>query len=149
MVRSLGSGCFFCGSLGGWGTSASRPFGVTGTMTMKMISSTSKMSIIGVMLISPIAPPLLPVENDMASNSSVFCLVRKLLPARSARGFALLGQQADFIHARRTNGIDGVFHGAELRTRIGTDENGLARLIGELVAHLAAQFAGGYLVLPQ
>src|SRR5947207_10310139 len=121
MVRSLGC-CCFCGSFGGCGTKASRPLGVTGTMTMKMISSTSKMSIIGVMLISPTAPPLLPVEKAMASNSSVL-LVRKLLSARRSARFALLGQQADLIHPGGTHGIDGVFNGAELRTCISAHEN--------------------------
>src|SRR5260370_146699 len=51
MVRS---GVLFLGALGGggWGTSASSPFGVTGEITMKMISSTSITSTIGVTLMS-------------------------------------------------------------------------------------------------
>jgi hypothetical protein len=40
--------------------------GVTGTITMKMIKSTNKTSIIGVTLMSHIAPPLLPVVIAMA-----------------------------------------------------------------------------------
>jgi hypothetical protein len=38
---------------------------------MKMIKSTRRISIMGVTLISPIAPPPPPVENAMASNSSI------------------------------------------------------------------------------
>src|SRR5579875_1978553 len=55
MVRSFGTS--WVGFLGGCGTSASSPFGVTGTMTMKMISSTSSTSISGVTLISETDPP--------------------------------------------------------------------------------------------
>src|SRR3954452_15279071 len=42
---------------GGCGTSASSPLGVKGVITMKMMISTSKTSIIGVMLISDFGPP--------------------------------------------------------------------------------------------
>src|SRR5438067_188220 len=51
MVRSGGSSCLFL-SFGGCGTNASRPFGVSGVMTMKMISSTSITSTMGVTLMS-------------------------------------------------------------------------------------------------
>src|SRR3989442_183868 len=40
---------------GGWGTAASSPFGVNGVMVMKMTSSTSRMSMNGVTLISALA----------------------------------------------------------------------------------------------
>src|SRR3954452_15805676 len=126
MVRSFCGGCF-CGSFGGCGTRASRPLGVTGTMTMKIISNTSRMSIIGVMLISPIAPPLLPVENAMALNSSVGSVwlgtigccqltgpcqlhwpTPVLLAPRRSRRFLLVGQEAHFIHAGGTDRVDGI-----------------------------------------
>ena len=57
MVRS---GCVFFGAFGGGGcgTSASSPFGVTGEITMKMISSTSSTSMSGVTLIFALWPPL-------------------------------------------------------------------------------------------
>src|SRR5690349_8064458 len=42
---------------GGCGTSASRPFGVRGVITMKMMISTSSTSIMGVMLMSALGPP--------------------------------------------------------------------------------------------
>ncbi len=51
---------WFCCWFGlGCGTSVSKPFGVNGVITMKMISSTSRMSISGTTFISAIAPPLL------------------------------------------------------------------------------------------
>src|SRR5271157_4680329 len=56
IVRSLAGGCFVW-SLGGWGTSASRPFGVNGVITIKMMSNTSNTSISGVTLISADGPP--------------------------------------------------------------------------------------------
>src|SRR5438874_6336479 len=40
---------------GGWGTAASRPFGVNGVIVMKITSSTSRMSINGVTLMSALA----------------------------------------------------------------------------------------------
>jgi hypothetical protein len=52
MPEQRPGGIFLAGSLGGWGTSASNPLGVTGTMTMKMIKSTRRISIIGVTLMS-------------------------------------------------------------------------------------------------
>src|SRR5271157_2803994 len=68
IVRSLGGGCF-CWSFGGWGTSASRPFGVSGVITMKTMSSTSKTSIIGVTLMSALGPPPAPPIAIPISNS--------------------------------------------------------------------------------
>src|SRR5579884_464263 len=72
MVRSFD---WFLGAFGGGGcgTSASRPFGVTGTMTMKMISRTRSTSISGVTLISDTAPPedppLIPIANLLDSSA--------------------------------------------------------------------------------
>src|SRR5438309_11855531 len=40
---------------GGWGTAASRPFGVNGVIVMKITSSTSRISMNGVTLISALA----------------------------------------------------------------------------------------------
>ena len=55
-VRWFGSGGGWFGG-GGCGTSASSPLGVSGVITMKMMISTSSTSIIGVMLMSALAPP--------------------------------------------------------------------------------------------
>src|SRR5208283_1189781 len=67
IVRSLGGGCF-CWSLGGWGTSASRPFGVSGVITIKMMSSTSNTSISGVTLMSADGPPDPPIAIPISNS---------------------------------------------------------------------------------
>ena len=55
-VRSCSAGGGVFGG-GGCGASTSRPCGVSGVITMKMISSTSSTSISGVTLMSHFAPP--------------------------------------------------------------------------------------------
>src|SRR5499433_1755353 len=56
----LFSRSWFCCWFGfGCGTNVSKPFGVSGVMTMKIIKSTSKISMSGTTFISAIAPPLL------------------------------------------------------------------------------------------
>src|SRR6266568_2755511 len=68
IVRSFGLSC--CGFFGGCGTNASKPFGVTGTMTIKMIKSTSRTSIRGVTLMSDESPPgPLPLPIAIAISS--------------------------------------------------------------------------------
>src|SRR3974390_2432902 len=146
MVRSFCCCCCW-GFFGGCGTRASSPFGVTGTMTIKMINRTSRMSIIGVTLMSPIAPPLLPpLVIAMASNSScaandyVTAAGQNLLcRAQTAGTFTLVGEQAHLINAGSAHSVNRVFDGAELRTRIRANEDLLARRIGKLIADLAAQ----------
>ena len=98
-----------CPGGGGWGTSASRPFGVSGVITMKMMISTSNTSIMGVMLISDFGPPC---SADCHSHkiAPLRILVTVTGCCRSARrrsaGFALflqlLGEQTQLVHAGRT-----------------------------------------------
>src|ERR1035437_2013801 len=79
MVRSLLGGVF-CWSLGGWGTSASRPFGVSGVITMKMMSNTSKTSIIGVTLMSALGPSPGPPIAILIRNSRYWAPAPVLVP---------------------------------------------------------------------
>src|SRR5664280_2613684 len=79
IVRSLLGGCAFW-SLGGWGTSASRPFGVSGVITMKMMSNTSKTSIIGVTLISALGPSPAPPIAILIRNSRYWAPAPVLVP---------------------------------------------------------------------
>src|ERR1700685_484598 len=72
------SGVLFLGALGGggWGTSASKPFGVSGVITMKMMSSTSSTSMSGVTLIFALWPPPLPIAIlifDLLLIHSLYC----------------------------------------------------------------------------
>src|SRR5690606_41345175 len=50
------------------GITAVKPAEINGVTTMKMISSTSMTSIIGVTLISAVTPPLLPVDMATAAH---------------------------------------------------------------------------------
>src|ERR1017187_4707004 len=79
MVRSLVWSC--CGFFGGCGTSVSSPFGVTGTITMKMIRSTSRTSISGVTLISDIACPVPPPPPIPIANLLILSAARHQVPA--------------------------------------------------------------------
>src|SRR5258708_20577673 len=106
MVRS---GVLFLGALGGggWGTSASRPFGVNGVITMKMMSSTSRTSMSGVTVIFSLWPPLVPTAILMVGSP--------LFPApRSGRGcysaFPLFGEQATITHTSRALGVHHPVH---------------------------------------
>src|SRR5947209_2711886 len=72
MVLSDGSGCLF---FGGCGTSASSPLGVSGVITMKMMSSTSSTSTTGVTLISDRTPPEAPNANAMDDAPVSACYV--------------------------------------------------------------------------
>src|SRR5580698_9946436 len=122
MVRSFCGGCC-CGFLGGWGTSASRPLGVTGTITMKIISKTRRISIMGVTLISPIAPPPPPVENAMVQTPRFLKIVQQTiwpteLLAADLIAFPSLRQQADFFNAGSAHIVDGVLDRFVLRALI-------------------------------
>jgi len=72
-----------------------------------------------------------------------------LLAARGSGRFLLVGQQSHFIHARRADRVDGILDRAELCTRVGTNKDRFARLVGQLIAHPGAQLGGSNLVLPQ
>src|ERR1051325_7892921 len=90
----------WCGG-GGCGTSASSPFGVSGVMTMKMISSTSKTSIKGVTLISAVCPPPPPVV--IAIELILFCLVLVIAPTEACSRRAVV-QSADPPGQRQRSG---------------------------------------------
>src|SRR6516165_10421770 len=130
MVRSFCCCCCW-GFFGGCGTRASSPFGVTGTMTIKMINRTSRMSIIGVTLMSPIAPPLLPVVIAMASNSSCAAKngyvtapgLRLLSCAQTTGTLTLVREQAYFVNAGGAHGVNRIFDGAELCARISANKD--------------------------
>src|SRR3982074_1396601 len=79
---------------------ASRPFGVSGVMTMKMMISTSNTSIMGVMLMSALGPPEPPTAIPIV-NSLFFNSISLLLGRRGGFGallLHLLGEQAQVVH---------------------------------------------------
>src|SRR5512146_2916341 len=126
IVRSLVC-CCCCLSFGGWGTSAFRPFGVSGVMTMKMISSTSRTSISGVTLISAEGPPFPPPTFILIEASLLFSGGRRVLE-RSL--FTLLGQKPKLVHTGRPHVIDDFYHSAVLGAGIRLYENLLVSLVG-------------------
>src|SRR5713101_1671859 len=85
------SNSWFCCWFGfGCGTRVSIPLGVSGVMTMKIISSTSRMSISGTTFISAIAPPLLsptciPIELLLGPSLRVIQAIRPRRLWESAR----------------------------------------------------------------
>src|SRR5215467_10213179 len=87
----LFSRSWFCCWFGfGCGTSVSKPLGVSGVMTMKIIKSTSKISMSGTTFISAIAPPLfsptcIPIASLLSAHP---CEGRSLgaAPGGSQRG---------------------------------------------------------------
>src|SRR5690348_14004761 len=142
MVRSGWFGCCFWLGGGGCGTSASSPLGVSGVMTMKMISSTSSTSISGVTFMSAVGPPPAP--------PTAIPIVVLLLPGgrdgRRGRGcagiLALFGQQAQIIYAGCTHIIHYLHHRAVLGAGIGADKNALVNAVGQTVLHLLRQRVG-------
>src|ERR1700729_4052109 len=112
MVRS---GAWFLGALGGGGcgTSASRPFGVSGVITMKMMSSTRSTSMSGVTLIFALWPPPEPIDILIVD---LLLFQNESLPRRSgcARGlrriFSRLGKQAEIIYTGGSHSIDYLHH---------------------------------------
>src|SRR5208337_5065604 len=117
MVRCT-SGCCFWSFGGGWGTNASNPLGVSGVITMKMISSTSNTSISGVTFMFAVWPPLAPTTIliiDLLSVASI-ALALVLLPARRrscarrrrghGSGLLLIRQKSELVHAGGANIVD-------------------------------------------
>src|ERR1700685_3886530 len=140
------SGVLFLGALGGggWGTSASKPFGVSGVITMKMMSSTSSTSMSGVTLIFALWPPPVPTAILMVESP--------LLPTRRSgrrciwRAFSLLSKQAQIIHTGRAHRIHYLDHIAEVGAGICLNVDHLVRTIGQAIFHLASQAVHHHLV---
>src|SRR5579884_3631695 len=142
IVRLLSCGCSFF--FGGCGTSALSPWGVIGVITMKMMISTSMMSIMGVMLMSEVGP-LLPPPTFMAmANSPWRRRARSALAAAghgNALGVHLLRDHPDLVTARRAHRIHDIGDVAVLGAAVGADINGLVEpilqqvldLIGDLI----------------
>src|ERR1019366_5341263 len=130
MVRSGEGGCC-CWFLGGCGTNASRPFGVSGVITMKMMSSTSSTSMSGVTLIFALCPPPLPI--------AILIVGSPLLPTRrSGRGgvwsaFPLIGQQAQIIHTGSADGIHHLHHIAVVGAGVRLDIDLFVRAVGQAI----------------
>src|ERR1039458_490128 len=97
---------------GGCGTRASRPFGVSGVITMKMMISTSSTSIMGVMLMSDFGPPVPPTAIDIR-----LLLFENSLALHRSRGRLLLcldlvRQEAQLVHAGRLQILHHIQHAA-------------------------------------
>src|SRR5579863_299939 len=148
MVRS---GVSFFGAFGGGGcgTMASRPLGVSGVITMKMISRTSNTSMSGVTLIFALWPPLGPTAIPIMLSLRSF---GALLPGgrwrgRVARLFFLVGQQAQVVHAGGADIIHYLHHGTELRPRIGADIDSLVGTRRNAVFNLIRQLIRRNLII--
>src|SRR5713101_4555220 len=136
-VRTL-SGCF-CGFGLGCGTSASRPFGLLGATTMKMISSTSSTSISGVMLMSALAPPPAPPTAIAITNSPLnACCLSLTALLRRARSLLLqlFCQQADLVHARRADVVHHLDHHPVLRPGVTVHVDRLVHPVTDQIFHL-------------
>src|ERR1700746_1186536 len=117
---------------------ASRPCGVVGVITMKMMMSTRSTSIRGTMFgsdIEPLFPPTaIPIKNSLNAPQ----LVRAAGCAwwrrrRRSALLILLGQQTEVIDASRANFVHGLHHIAIFRASIGPNEHGLVEAVGDLV----------------
>src|SRR6202035_5822903 len=146
-TTTVRSGVLFLGALGGggWGTSASSPLGVTGEITMKMISSTSSTSMSGVTLMFALWPPLGPTAIPM-----IVLLYSPLLPwrRRGRRGgssFLLLAQQAEVVDPSGTNGIYHLHHAAKTGSHVRLHVHALVLLIGEAIFYLAGEVVDSHL----
>src|SRR5581483_7563646 len=148
MVRSIGSLCLVW-SFGGCGTSASRPLGVSGVITMKMMSSTSSTSISGVTLMSAEGPLPLPMLIAIAGTFRqparggleflpLFPAARRRCPRRRRERslFALLGEQPKLVHARGAHVVHHLHHRPVLGARVGADEHPLVHSVGDAVFDL-------------
>src|SRR5271170_2883410 len=141
MVRS---GVLFLGAFGGggWGTSASRPFGVRGVITMKMMSSTSSTSMSGVTLMFALWPPpeptaILIVDLLLISLTS---LPRRRSGGRSAwSAFPLVGEQAQIVHPGGAYGVHYLHYIAEVSAGIRLHVDAPVDAIGQAILHLARQ----------
>src|SRR6266571_4527306 len=122
---------------GGCGTAASRPFGVNGVIVMKITSSTSRISMNGVTLISALAWIFF----------LTFFIAGSLLPADLV--VEALGQQTDLVHACITNIIDHLNDIAVLRAEIALDENRFVQFGRQKITHLRCQVVNVHSVLSE
>src|ERR1700684_2319984 len=153
MVRSgVGGGCFWSFG-GGCGTKASNPLGVSGVITMKMISNTSRTSINGVTFMFAFWPPLGPTAIAISISSTTCLLPVLLLSAcrcrwrcdrrRSKRTVLLLfGQKSELVYAGGTDIIHHLHYPSELRPRVGLEKNTLVGAISQAVFDLLRQVVG-------
>src|SRR5580698_10742722 len=143
MVRS---GVLFFGAFGGGGcgTSASSPFGVSGVITMKMISNTSSTSMRGVTLIFALWPP--PALTPIPIRSP-------LLPARRrwrlGSSFLLVGQQTQLVDSGGADVVHYRHHRSELGPGISADEYALVKAVSQAVLHLLRKLIGRGLVIAE
>src|SRR3984957_17081708 len=151
--RSL-SGLVFGGV--GWGTSASKPCGTVGVMTMKIMMSTRSTSINGTILgsdIEPLLPPTaIPMEDSFTkryqtrTNAAPVAARRRLIGGRRRRrsGATLptdfFSQQAKMVNASRADFVHGLDDVAVFGAGIGAHENGLVQAVGDKVLHFAGDF---------
>src|SRR5436305_3118538 len=141
MVRS---GWVFLGALGGggWGTSASNPFGVTGEMTMKMINSTSRTSMSGVTLMFALWPPLGPTAIPMV----VLLLPSRRRGRRGRTGLSLIGKQSEVIHSSGADCVHYLDDSAKTATHVGFHIHTLIRLVGQAILDLGGEIVGAGLL---
>src|SRR5580692_4062364 len=138
------SGVLFLGALGGggWGTSASRPFGVNGVITIKMMSSTSSTSISGVTLMLALCPPPLPIAILMVESPlvSLASLPRRWSGGRSVwSALSLFGEQAQIIHTSGAHSVHDLDYIAEVGAGVCLQVDLFVGAIGEAIPHLACQ----------
>src|ERR1700678_547359 len=132
----------------GCGTSASKPCGVVGVMTIKIIISTRRTSISGTMFgsdIEPLLPPTaIPMENSFAKRFLTQRIgaapaVRLLISGRRwGRSSCALPadffcEQTEVIDAGRTYFVNGLDHIAVFRSRIGAHENGFVEAVSDQI----------------
>src|SRR4029434_1988679 len=135
LLRSFGSGGGLPGG-GGCGTAASRPFGVNGVIVMKMTSNTSRMSMNGVTLMSPLG--------------DAFFLATLLLMALLLHLFInFLGQKTDFVDAGNAEVFDDLNNIGILRAGIPFYENGFIHTILHQFCHFAREIVDVHAVLIQ
>src|SRR5437870_4666287 len=112
---------------GGCGTAASSPFGVRGVIVMKMTSSTSRISMNGVTLMSAFADTFL----------IFFFIGCPLLPANLV--VQAFGQQRNLIDARIANAVHNLNDIAIFRAQIALEEDRLVQPGGQEIIHLGRE----------
>src|ERR1035438_3299258 len=135
--------------LGGSGARAFSPFGVTGTVTIKMISNTRRTSISGVTLIPetalPVPTPLpMPINNLQATaarceSGSRVSTKSELLACRDARG-----DEADVVDFSLMAHVDHFGDLVEVKRGIALDEHHLFLARGEDLGQLRLEVGLGH-----